>query len=346
MSDIERFPPFRPHPLVRGGDLQTILAVYLPQRGHTYGAKQHRVTLDDGDQLVLHDDCPPDWRAGNRVALLMHGLAGCHQSGYMVRIATKLAARGVRAFRLDLRGCGAGFGLARWPYHSGRTEDAAAALRFIEQLCPGSPVSLVGFSLSGNIALKFCGELGESRCAGLTDCIAVCPPIDLRACSKRLAARRNRLYDRHFVRLLMRQLRAKHLRIADAPGNDYAHRPRTLYEFDDTFTAPICGFGTAENYYRTASSAQFLKQIRVPTRIIAAADDPLIPSAVFGSVPSSSSVDIRVAEGGGHLGFIARRGDDPDIRWIDWRVLDWIEAQSTPTRSAPFEVAHSRVFTS
>jgi predicted alpha/beta-fold hydrolase len=336
MSANGDFPRFRPHPLVMGGDMQTIAAVYLPQRGHVYGAKQHRLALDDGDQLVLHDDCPPSWHAGDRVALLMHGLAGCHQSGYMVRIASKLAARGVRVFRLDLRGCGAGFGLARWPYHSGRIEDAVAAIKFIEQLCPGSPVSLVGFSLSGNIALKLCGELGESACAGLSDCLAICPPIDLRACSARLGARRNRLYDRHFVRMLLGQLQEKHRRLADAPGAEYAHRPRTLFEFDDTFTAPICGFGNAENYYRTASSAPGLKNIRLPTRIIAAKDDPMIPSEVFRNTAASSSVDVRIAEGGGHLGFLARRGDDPDTRWIDWRVVDWINevARLTPTRSA------------
>jgi len=336
MSGNGTFPRFRPHPLAPGGDLQTIAAVYLPQGGHVYRAKQHRLTLEDGDQLVLHDDCPPHWSAGDRAALLMHGLAGCYQSGYMVRIAAKLTVRGVRVFRLDLRGCGAGFGLARWPYHSGRTEDAVAALQFIEQFCPGSPVSMIGFSLSGNIALKLCGELGEVSCAGLSDCLAICPPIDLRACSARLGARRNRLYDRHFVRMLLRQLHEKHRQLADAPGADYAHRPRTLFEFDDTFTAPICGFGDAENYYHTASSALGLKNIRLPTRIIAAADDPMIPSEVFRTTAASSSVDIRIAEGGGHLGFLARRGDDPDTRWIDWRVVDWINEVTTltPTRRA------------
>lgn len=324
MTSAARFPHFRPHPLLRGGDLQTLAAVYLPTANHSYRAVQHHVTLDDGDRLVLHDDRPASWQSGDRVALLMHGLAGSHLSGYMVRGAAKLAARGVRVFRLDLRGCGAGFGLARWPYHSGRSEDAAAALQAIEHLCPGSPVSLVGFSLSGNIALKLCGELGETRCGGLSDCLAICPPIDLSACSERLAARRNRPYDRHFVRLLLAQLREKHARLADAPGRDYAHRPATLYEFDDTFTAPVCGFGAAQNYYRAASAAQFLTRVRIPTRIIAAADDPLIPAGVFRATQASSSVDVRVAAGGGHLGFVARKDEDPDRRWIDWRVVDWV----------------------
>ncbi len=259
----------------------------------------------------------------------MHGLAGSHLSGYMVRCAAKLAACGVRAFRLDLRGCGAGFGLARWPYHSGRSEDAAAVIQFLAQLCPGSAVSLVGFSLSGNIALKLCGELGDASCGGLSDCLAVCPPIDLAACSRRLAATRNRLYDRHFVRLLLAQLQEKHAQRSDAPGGDYTHRPRTLYAFDDTYTAPVCGFGDAANYYAQASAARVLTKIRIPTRVIAAADDPLIPSMVFHETKTSSIVDMHISAGGGHLGFIGRNSSDADNRWIDWRVVEWVTRASS-----------------
>ncbi len=324
MSGAIGFPAFRPHPFVLGGDLQTVAAAYWPMRNYPYSAARHEVTLADGDRLVLHDDCPLSWPPGGPAALLMHGLAGSHLSGYMVRIAAKLKERGVRAFRLDLRGCGAGFGLARWPYHSGRAEDAAAAIEFLARLCPSSPVSLVGFSLSGNIVLKLCGELGEARLGNLRSCLAVCPPIDLAACSRRLSAWRNRFYDRHFVTLLLAELGRKHAQLTDSPGADYAHRPRTLFEFDDTFTAPVCGFGDAATYYRTASAGPMLSGIRIPTRIIAAVDDPLIPSDVFRTTAVSSSVDVRVAAGGGHLGFLARRGADPDRRWIDWRVMDWI----------------------
>jgi len=304
--------------------LQTLAGVYWPSVKYPYSAARHEVLLDDGDRLVLHDDRPASWSAGDRVALLMHGLAGSHLSGYMVRCAAKLAACGVRAFRLDLRGCGAGFGLARWPYHSGRSEDAAAVLQFLAQLCPGSPVSLVGFSLSGNIALKLCGELGDASCGGLTDCLAVCPPIDLAACSRRLAAARNRLYDRHFVRLLLAQLQEKHAQRGDAPGGDYTHRPRTLYAFDDTYTAPVCGFGDAANYYAQASASRVLTKIRIPTRVIAAADDPLIPADVFRETALSTMVDMQISSGGGHLGFIAGKSGDADNRWIDWRVVDWV----------------------
>src|SRR4029079_7213602 len=122
------FPPFQTHPLVLGGHLQTLAGVYLRGSAKPYRAAQHRVTVSDDDKVVLHDDCPVGWQAGGRTALLLHGLSGCYSSHYMERIASKLNDAGVRTFRKDLRGGGAGARLARLPYHSGRSDDAAAAL--------------------------------------------------------------------------------------------------------------------------------------------------------------------------------------------------------------------------
>ncbi|MBI3865853.1 MAG: alpha/beta fold hydrolase [Planctomycetia bacterium] len=314
---------FQPHRLLRTGHLQTLAGVYWPHRRDTTPAHHRRVVLGDGDQLVLHDDCPPGWQPGQRAALLIHGLAGCHASPYMQRIAAKLNARGVRAFRMDLRGCGAGFGLARMPYHSGRSEDAAAALSAIGELCPGSPVALVGFSLGGNITLKLVGESAASLPANLDRAMAVCPPVDLLTCVRSLARGVNRFYDRHFVQLLVRQVFDLRARIPDAPGLPANVVPRGVFDFDEMFTAPVCGFGTALNYYRLCSSAQFVPEIRLPTQILAAADDPLVPGAMFGELRLSPAVHLALSRSGGHLGFIARRNGDPDRRWMDWRVVDW-----------------------
>ncbi len=316
--------PFEPHPLLRGGHAQTLASLFLPGPSYPYRARQHRVDLDDGDALVLHDDCPAGWRPAGRSALLIHGLGGSHQSLYMQRTAARLGQRGVRTFRLDLRGAGAGATLARLPYHSGRSDDAAAALRWIGRLCPDSPTSLVGFSLGANVALKLLGELGDRACGNLVDAVAVSPPVELATCSRRIHEFENRLYDRHFVDLLLRQIRQRARRVPGAAVFPPGAKPRSLYELDDRFTAPVCGFGTAEQYYRQSSSAQFVPGIRRPTLIVTAADDPLIPIAMFGRLKLPPSAVLHVAPGGGHLGFIARRGCDPDRRWIDWRILEWV----------------------
>ncbi|HEV3004526.1 MAG TPA: alpha/beta fold hydrolase [Pirellulales bacterium] len=323
----DRFPEFRPHALIRGGHAQTLAGIYLPGSNHPYRARQHQVALDDGDRIVLHDDRPDGWRPGGRTAVMIHGLAGCHDSPYMQRIAAKLAARGLRVFRMDLRGCGAGFGLARLPYHSGQSDDAAAALEAVAQLCPGSPATLIGFSLGGNITLKLMGELGDRPCGGLDSAVAVCPPVDLQAAISRMSRPQNRPYDRHFVKLLMQRVAARSRAMPDAPAIDFARRPRGLWEFDDAFTAPVSGFGTAENYYRRASSCRVVRGIRLPTLVIASRDDPLVPSVSLESLDPPASVRICLTESGGHLGFVARRGVDPDRRWLDWRIVEWVLAQ-------------------
>lgn len=339
------FPEFRPHPLIRGGHLQTIGSVLLPSRRLRYTATQRIVSLPDGDQLVLHDDCPANWSAGGRVALLIHGLCGSHRSSYMQRTSARLTARGVRAVRLDLRGCGAGFELARWPYHSGRSEDAAAAIEAIAALCPDSPLTVIGYSLGGNIALKLVGELGDRVCGGLDSCIAVCPPIDLACCARNITRRSNHAYNRFFVRTLTRTVAARGRLRPDVPGLPPGRRPRTLPEFDDLYTAPVSGFGTAENYYRRASSLPLLAAVRRPTRIIAADDDPMIPCEMFRDLPASDYVWLHITRGGGHLGFVGLSGCDADRRWLDWRVVDWTlafdqRADFAPSSDSPSSATH------
>ncbi len=329
-------PVFRPHPLLRSGHLQTLAGLFFPGTLFDYSARRHHVAMADGDQVVLHDDCPEGWSAGNPAALMMHGLGGCHQSVYMRRIAHRLCERGVRVFRMDLRGCGAGIELARLPYHSGRSDDAATALRYLGSLCPGSPVTLIGFSLGGNIALKLAGESGHNPPANLERVMAVSPPCDLSACSAWISRLRNRGYDRYFADLLRKQIIARQTKAPHVVSVEFARRPKQLREIDDWFTAPVCGFGTADNYYRTCSSAPLLADIRIPTLIVTAADDPLVQPDAVQIARRSSSVSLLVPRHGGHLGFIgSARTTDPDRRWIDWRIVEWVFADSDNDRGNP-----------
>lgn len=322
-----RLPEFRPHTLLRGGHAQTVGAVAFPGRLPEYRAQQHVVELADGDRIVLHDDCPASWTPGDRTVLLVHGLGGCHRSAYMQRIAHKLAARGVRAFRMDLRGCGAGVALARLPYHSGRSEDAAAALEFMAALCPRSPSTIVGFSLGANLTLKLLGECGSDPPGNLDSGMAISPPVELAACSEWLRRPLNRFYDAYFARLLTSRLAERRQVAPHAEHVEFARRPRRILDIDDAFTAPVCGFGVAANYYRVCSAARVSADVRLPTLVIAASDDPLIPMRLFHEVQFSSSTIVHVTRGGGHLGYIAaRRGQDADRRWMDWRVVDWVTA--------------------
>ena len=327
--------PFRPHPLVRGGHWQTIVGNYLPG-GRAPVAKLHQVSLSDGDRLALHEDgtfpatvdAAADSSSVNDVAILIHGLAGSHSSAYMLRCSTKLRQRGITVIRMDLRGCGAGLTLARQPLHAGRSEDAAAVVQYVRKLRPQAHIHLVGFSMGANIALKLAGELRHSGPLQLASVMGICPPIDLALCTQAIQRGFNRIYDRRFARALVRQIAVRNALVPDALTRPLQPLPARLLDFDSMFTAPLGGFADVHDYYARASCGPVLNQIRVPALIIAAASDPIVPVAAFERTSFSPTTEVHIAPCGGHMGFVAARGGDPDCRWIDWRIVDWVLSRS------------------
>lgn len=326
-KSVKPFPLFRPHPLLRSGHAQTIVANYLPGAPRlSVGETLHHVPLPDGDQIVLHDDRPDNWSTGDPVALLLHGLGGSHRSAYLFRAARKLNQRGWRSFRMDYRTCGEGYGLARRSYHAGQSDDVIAALRTIESCCPGSPIGLIGYSMGGNLALKAIGEFADELPETTTRAVVVNPALDLTACCEYLTGPLQRLYDRHFAKSLISHV-TKHSEFADLAPTLAEPPIMRIRDFDERFTVPQWGFETVDDYYRSASAAPHLSRITVPTLIIHSIDDPLIPPGLFSALNFSDAVSVHLTKHGGHLGFIGVGGVDADRRWMDWRVVDWITGQ-------------------
>ncbi|MFM7158852.1 MAG: alpha/beta fold hydrolase, partial [Planctomycetaceae bacterium] len=233
MASRTAIPDFRRQLLFPDGHSQTLAGVWLSQQLPVETAERHEVCLSDGDRLVLHSETPADWQSGGPVAVLVHGLAGSYRSPYMRRIAGKLAARGIRSYRLDLRTCGAGLSLAHRPYNSGRSADVREAIREVTRLSPGSPVGLLGFSMGANIALKLAGEDSRGKPPELVSVFAVCPPVDLQRCVRHLQATLlGRMYDRYFAKLLWKHVRLWQSATPTAPRFDFPHRPRSIEEFD------------------------------------------------------------------------------------------------------------------
>jgi predicted alpha/beta-fold hydrolase len=319
-----RVPPFEPHPLLRGGHAQTILASLLPGKRFPYRATQHLVELPDGDQLVLHDDCPAGWHPGGRVAVLLHGIAGSHHSAYVSRASGRLHEHGVRSFRLDFRGVGSGAGLAQRPYHAGSSDDVLAAVRSVRERCPHARIGLVGFSLGGNMLLKMLGESGEAAALGVDRAIAFSPAIDLTATTRRLDGFATGFYDRHIARTIFLQFQAMRTALPEdlRPEDVLPAEPRRVREFDACVTVPLAGFESVERYYAESSAGPLLPRIEVPTLIVTSRDDPLVPVESFESLPPAPAVTVAITERGGHLGFLGRAGLDPDRRWMDWRIVD------------------------
>jgi predicted alpha/beta-fold hydrolase len=322
--------PFQPPWLFRNGHIQTLAGTYLFGRAShrdplsAVAAMQGEVLLDDGDRLVYHDDCPPEWKAGDRVVLLLHGLAGSHASPYMSRIAGVLFQRNVRTIRLNWRGCGTGLSLAKYPGHSGRSADLQATMDAICRRCPGSPISVVGFSMGGNVLLKLLGETGIERAAAtkIDRAIAVSPPIDLSVTIKYIGIGWARIYDAYFAKTCLHNLRLRQRVRPDAivPEGWFSRPPRNMREFDETFTAPVCGFASAADYYQRCSASRFLPGVGVPTLVIAAQDDPVVPFRPFQEASLSPLTVLSAPRNGGHLGFVTHTGPG----WLDQQILNWM----------------------
>ena len=285
---------------------------------------------------MLHDDRPQGWQPTSPSALLIHGLAGCHASIYVANAARRLFEAGVRTFRMDMRGCGACEGLARLPYHAGCSEDLLAALNRVAAICPVSPISLVGFSIGGNAALKLAGELPEELPAQLDRLVVVSPPIDLHVCIERFANVAGGLYDRHFAKSHHRQLNRSAALTEHSPHVVGASRRRGQREFDEWYTAPAWGYESVDQFYADTSSLRAIANIRIPTLLIASRDDPLVPVELFEPLEPLDLIKQYLTNHGGHLGFIGCSGSDLDHRWLDWRIVDYITAgrEATLARAA------------
>ncbi len=313
---------FQPPFFLRNRHLQTIVGHLWAGPRFRHPARKHLVPLSEGDQLVIHDATPERWREGDPIAVMIHGLGGCHDSGHLRRFAHLLTARDVRTIRADLRGTGDGLALARKTYHAGRSDDVRAILEVVHALSPLSPLLLLGVSLGGNMVLKLAGESAVSPIAGLQRIVALGPPIDLLRCSVLMARRSNLLYNRYFARLLVDQVQQRHTLFPELPRIVFPKRP-TLRIFDELYTATRNGFASADDYYARSSSVPLIPAIPLPTLILTARDDPFVDVAPFDELHPPANVDLRIVDRGGHLGFVGRDALG-GMRWGEALVVRWL----------------------
>ncbi len=321
----DAIPPFQPHPWIKGPHLQTIVGRYWPWPRHRLPSTLDLVELGGGDRTSVLDSIPPGWLPGDPAAVLVHGLGGCSRSPYVVRVGKKLAAQGIRVVRMNLRGAGAGFGLSRSFYHSGKTEDVRAVTDWLSSRAPGSPIALVGFSLGANLVLKLAGEAPDQPLKGFDCVVAANPPLDLEACCRMIQEPHNRIYDRNFLRNLRAEVARLHASFPDLePVNLSA--AKSLLDFDELYTAPRNGFRDASDYYSRSSAGPLIPRIEVPGLIIHAADDPFIPTEPFRSIKFPEQLALELIPGGGHLGYLSRKPWKGDRRWLDARISTWLES--------------------
>lgn len=320
-----------------GGDLQT-LRNFLRGPVAVPPGNGRLLLLDladgTGDRLAARLDLPgPAVGPGERtvarpLAILIHGLTGCEGSAYMGSAAAHLLAHGFPVLRLNLRGAAPSAATSTAQYHAGRSEDLRAALAALGDGLGGAEglgggallangVVAIGFSLGGNMLLKFLGEAGAA--SPIRRAVAVSPPIDLAATSDAILAPRNRIYHRYLIRRMRQEARA----VLPAHWHAAVDRAHSTYDFDDLVVAPMNGFGSADVYYRDCSAKRFLAAIRVPTLVIHAANDPWIPVASFDAEDwdAMPAVAAEVTTEGGHVGFHAAGSFTP---WSDRRAVAFL----------------------
>ena len=315
--------PFRTLPFLGNPHAQTVLGNLSSWTRDLLPSTPHVVPLADGDAVVLHETTPTAGPATCCI-LLVHGLGGTHRSGYLRRIANVLVGRGMRIYRIDLRGCGASVRHARRLYNAACSGDVRTALDWIAARNPGKPLLIAGFSLGGNIVLKLAGEATDDPVPGLIGIVSVGAPLDLARCSAMI--RDFPFYDRYYSKRLVAQVR---LLGRLQPGVSIPAFPRrlTIREFDALYTAPVGGFDGVDDYHRQASALPFVPAIQLPAYLLAARDDPFVAWQSYAELPARPGQTIHLATHGGHLGFLGPDGRG-GIRWAETQVIDWIVRQA------------------
>lgn len=290
---------FKPAPLLRSPHTQTMVPALL-RRPSVDSPPVTSLDTADGDVLLyrLHN------RGNRRLAIISHGLEGSFDSSYVRGMSKALIASGWNVLSWNMRGCGdTPNRLVTW-YHSGKTDDlkiiveAACAMNYDE-------ITLIGFSVGGNITLKYLGEEAHNVPATISSAVVISVPMDLAGSADTLAKPQNAIYMQYLLRPLRRRMREKALRFPSHFDISGLSRISTFHEFDRRFTAPFHGFGSVEEYWHSSSSLRYLSAISVPILAISALDDPFLSQSCF---PHDIALEhaylhLETPKHGGHVGF-------------------------------------------
>lgn len=322
---------FNPKPPWLTGNLQTV-ADRLRPPAHDLSAisteQRLLVDMDDGsgDALAVRVHRP---RIGPRpdrpLVLVVHGLGGSIESTYVQATALGLLRAGFAVARVDLRGVGDSSQHCRMFYHGGRSADLRCVLGALAEEPGADGVAIVGFSLGGNVTLKLLGEPLEGL--PIRAGVSVSAPLDLSVGTEHLHRRMFGLYERFLVGKLKSDTSRSRMPLTDEESAGIAQL-RTITEFDDLITAKHNGWRDAAEYYAVNSSAQFLPRITVPTLVVHALDDPMIPAGPYRAIDwaaleAETPVRRAITPHGGHVGFHERGAQLP---WYVGRMVEFLDA--------------------
>ena len=340
--DHPSFPPFRPAPGLANPHVQTILGKLL-RRDLDLPLWRERLETPDGDFLDLDFAFDPAAAADAAapVVVLLHGLEGSAQRRYMKHTYRALLGHGLRPVGLNFRGCSGEPNRTARAYHSGETTDLRFVVDTLGDRWPAAPFGVLGYSLGGNVVLKFLGEEGRRASDGsgegspaspaadgrVAAGAAVSVPFDLAAGAEALERSwlGRTIYTRYFMRTLVPKTVAKADLLADRIDLEAVRGARTIRDFDDALTAPLHGFRDAADYYERSSSARFIGDIDVPTLVIHSCDDPFLPASAIpeAALQANPAVTPLITGTGGHQGYVAGSILQPEF-WVETVLAGWL----------------------
>lgn len=302
------------------GHLQTIIpSQFRKVTGVSY--QRERFATPDKDFLLL------DWSViqSDKLVIISHGLEGDSHRPYIKGMVRAFNRAGWDALAWNFRGCGGEINHTLRFYHSGATDDLDLVITHALGKKDYQNIVLVGFSLGGNLTLKYLGESSMHLRSAIKAGIVFSVPLDLHTCAQQISEPANFIYNRRFLRNLKLKVSKKVVNMPDDISTEHFEKIRTLKDFDDFYTAPLHGFKDAMDYYTSCSSLYYLKDICVPTLIVNAQNDPFLSNKCYpGEVLSSHEfVFLEAPSAGGHVGFMPRGAQANDDYWSEKRAVSF-----------------------
>ncbi len=308
-----------------GGHIQTIYPVLARRVPHI---RFSRFRLDTPDHdFILVDHALAGKRQGGDVAILSHGIEGNSRRKYIRGMCKALLDIGWDCMARNCRCCGGEINRTCGMYHSGQTEDIHTLTRHALSL-GYERIFLIGFSMGGNQTLKYLGENPGLIPPEIIGAAAISVPCDLYGCAEVLDSPYNRIYMANFLRTLRQKIARKHLSHPKHYPLERLAQIHTFREFDDTYTSPLYGFASAEDYWTKASCIRVLGNISVPALILNARNDPFLsPSCYpFAIAEKSKFIHLETPDEGGHVGFTTPIGEE--LYWSEKRVMEFLRQSS------------------
>lgn len=311
---------FSPSLPFRNGHFNTMYRpLFMKEMSH-YTRK--RITTWDHDFIDL------DFSKVNSstLAVLIHGLEGSSESKYMISTTNELNGKGIDTVAFNLRGCSGEDNLLLGTYHSGKTEDVDFVINFLLNNYNYENIIIIGFSLGGNLTLKYMGEYADNLSPKIKGAIATSVPVDIASSEREMDKLKNKLYIEEFLKTIRLKVLEKSHKFPDFKlDKEKLFKANRFKHLEYLYTVPVFGFDSPEDYWKKASSKPYLSKIKQPTLLINAKDDSFLPKECFPyeEADASRNFFLEVSKYGGHVGFISSF-KPYESRWLEQRISRFI----------------------